>query len=137
LRVAASAVRHGVPITPRGSGNYGQAVPLAGGIVLDMSALQAIEWQRSGIVRAAAGAKMHDIDVRVRPSDSKLRMHPSTKRTATIGGFVAGGSGGIQPGVQYLALYPITVADEARPKAFAARLRPGDCAILDRDRRPC
>jgi FAD/FMN-containing dehydrogenase len=69
-----------VPITPRGSGtgNYGQAVPLAGGIVLDMSALQDIEWQRSGIVRAAAGAKMHDIDVRVRPSGFELRMHPST-----------------------------------------------------------
>jgi FAD/FMN-containing dehydrogenase len=97
LRVAAAAVRHGVPITPRGSGtgNYGQAVPLARGIVLEMSALQDIEWQRSGIVRAAAGAKMHDIDLNVRPSGFELRMHPSTKRTATIGGFVAGGSGGI------------------------------------------
>jgi FAD/FMN-containing dehydrogenase len=97
LRVAAAAVRHGVPITPRGSGtgNYGQAVPLAGGIVLDMSALQDIEWQRPGMVRAAAGAKMHDIDVKVRPSGFELRMHPSTKRSATIGGFVAGGSGGI------------------------------------------
>ncbi len=97
LRVAAAAVRHGIAITPRGSGtgNYGQAVPLAGGIVLDMSALQDIEWQRSGIVRAAAGAKMHDIDVKVRPCGFELRMHPSTKRTATIGGFVAGGSGGI------------------------------------------
>ncbi len=97
LRVAAAAVRHGVPITPRGSGigNYGQAVPLAGGIILDMSTLQDIEWHRPGMVRAATGAKMHDIDVKVRPSGFELRMHPSTKRSATIGGFVAGGSGGI------------------------------------------
>jgi FAD/FMN-containing dehydrogenase len=97
LRVAAAAVRHGVPITPRGSGtgNYGQAVPLAGGIILDMSTLQDIEWHRPGMVRAAAGAKMHDIDVKVRPSGFELRMHPSTKRSATIGGFVGGGSGGI------------------------------------------
>jgi FAD/FMN-containing dehydrogenase len=97
LRVAAAAIRHRLPVTPRGSGtgNYGQAVPLAGGIVLDMSALEAIEWQRPGMVRVAAGAKMHDIDVQVRPSGFELRMHPSTKRTATIGGFVAGGSGGI------------------------------------------
>jgi FAD/FMN-containing dehydrogenase len=70
-------------------------VPLAGGIVLDMSTLQDIEWHRPGMVRAAAGAKMHDIDVKVRPSGFELRMHPSTKRSATIGGFVAGGSGGI------------------------------------------
>jgi FAD/FMN-containing dehydrogenase len=97
LRVAAAAVRHRLPVTPRGSGtgNYGQAVPLAGGIVLDLSALQAIEWQRPGMVRVAAGAVMHDIDVAVRPNGFELRMHPSTKRTATIGGFVAGGSGGI------------------------------------------
>jgi FAD binding domain len=95
LRVA--AVRHGVPITPRGSGtgNYGQAVPLAGGIVLDMSALQNIEWQRPGIARAAAGTEMHDVDVKVRPPGFQVRMHASTKRTATIGGFVAGGSGGV------------------------------------------
>ena len=97
LRVAAAAVRHRLPVTPRGSGtgNYGQAVPLAGGIVLDMSALEAIEWQRPGMVRVAAGAKMHDIDRQLRPAGFELRMHPSTKRTATIGGFVAGGSGGI------------------------------------------
>ena len=50
IRVAAACVRHKVPITARGggTGNYGQAVPLRGGVVLDMTALDTIEWQRPG-----------------------------------------------------------------------------------------
>jgi FAD/FMN-containing dehydrogenase len=97
LRIAAACVRHRMPITARGSGtgNYGQAVPLQGGIVLDMTALDAIAWQRPGMVRVGPGRKLLDLDRETRPQGWELRMHPSTKRTATIGGFVAGGSGGI------------------------------------------
>lgn len=97
LRVAAACARHRIPLTVRGggTGNYGQAVPLAGGIVLDMTALDGIEWQRPGRVRVGPGAKMADMDAATRPLGWELRMHPSTKRTATIGGFVAGGSGGV------------------------------------------
>jgi FAD/FMN-containing dehydrogenase len=42
--VVSAAVRHGVSITPRGkgTGNYGQAIPLEGGLVLDMSKARAI-----------------------------------------------------------------------------------------------
>ena len=38
IRVARAAARFHVPVTPRGggTGNYGQAVPLDGGVVLDM-----------------------------------------------------------------------------------------------------
>ena len=95
VRVAAVCVRHGIPITARGggTGNYGQAVPLKGGVVLDMTGLDTIEWQRPGMVRVGPGRKLIDIDRAL--SGWELRMHPSTKRTATIGGFVAGGSGGI------------------------------------------
>ena len=78
-----------------GTGNYGQAVPLQGGIVIEMTALDAIEWQQPGMVRVGPGRKMIDLDRETRPQGWELRMHPSTKRTATIGGFVAGGSGGI------------------------------------------
>jgi FAD/FMN-containing dehydrogenase len=97
IRIAAACARHRVPITARGSGtgNYGQAVPLQGGIVIEMTALDAIEWQQPGMVRVGAGRKMIDLDRETRPQGWELRMHPSTKRTATIGGFVAGGSGGI------------------------------------------
>jgi FAD/FMN-containing dehydrogenase len=47
------------------------------------------------MVRVGAGRRMIDLDRETRPQGWELRMHPSTKRTATIGGFVAGGSGGI------------------------------------------
>ena len=97
MRVAAACFRHRVPITARGggTGNYGQAVPLHGGVVLDMTALDTIEWQRPGMLRVGPGRKMIDIDRQTRPNGWELRMHPSTKRTATVGGFVSGGSGGI------------------------------------------
>jgi FAD/FMN-containing dehydrogenase len=124
LRVARACVRHRVPLTARGggTGNYGQAVPLAGGIILDMAALDRIEWLREGILRVGAGKKMIEIDAETRPRGVELRMHPSTKRTATIGGFVAGGSGGIgsvthgglrEPG-NVLAARIVTLEDEPR-----------------------
>ncbi|WP_315834674.1 FAD-binding oxidoreductase [Bradyrhizobium prioriisuperbiae] len=97
VRVAAACARHRVPLTVRagGTGNYGQAVPLAGGVLLDITALDTIEWIKPGQIRVGAGAKMNAIDAATQPMGYELRMHPSTKRTATIGGFVAGGSGGI------------------------------------------
>ena len=97
VRVAAACARLRVPLTVRagGTGNYGQAVPLVGGVLLDINGLNAVEWHKPGAIRVQAGAKMHDIDALTRPAGWELRMHPSTKRSATIGGFVAGGSGGI------------------------------------------
>ena len=97
VNIAAACARHRVPLTVRagGTGNYGQAVPLDGGVLLDITALSAIEWVKPGIIRVGVGAKMNAIDAELQASGWELRMHPSTKRTATIGGFVAGGSGGI------------------------------------------
>jgi FAD/FMN-containing dehydrogenase len=97
VRVAAACARLRIPLTVRagGTGNYGQAVPLEGGVLLDINGLTAVEWHKPGAIRVEAGAKMHDIDALTRPAGWELRMHPSTKRSATIGGFVAGGSGGI------------------------------------------
>jgi FAD/FMN-containing dehydrogenase len=96
IRVAAACARHRIPLTPRGgaTGNYGQCVPMDGGVVLDMAAFNKIEWQKPGKIRVQAGAKLWDIDAATRPNGWELRMHPSTKRSAQIGGFVAGGSGG-------------------------------------------
>ena len=90
VRIASACARHRVPLTVRGggTGNYGQAVPLEGGVLLDISGLDGIEWIKPGIVRAGAGAKMNAIDAAAQPEGWELRLHPSTKRMATIGGFV-------------------------------------------------
>jgi FAD/FMN-containing dehydrogenase len=97
IKTAAICAKRRVPLTSRGAGtgNYGQAVPLEGGVLLDLSGLDRIVWWRQGAARLQAGARLHDIDAITRPGGYELRMHPSTKRTATVGGFVAGGSGGI------------------------------------------
>ncbi|MFW5679879.1 MAG: FAD-binding oxidoreductase [Pseudomonadota bacterium] len=98
IRVAERAFARSVPVTVRGggTGNYGQAMPLRGGIVLDVSQLTDIKDIRPGRVRVAAGAKILDIDEACqRHSGQELRFHPSTRATGTIGGYVAGGSSGI------------------------------------------
>ena len=97
IAVAAACAKLRIPLTVRGAGtgNYGQAVPLEGGVLLDLVNMTAIEWQKPGIIRCEPGLKMNDLDAATRPNGWELRMHPSTKRMATIGGFVGGGSGGI------------------------------------------
>ena len=97
LAVAAQCAQWRVPLTVRGggTGNYGQAVPLQGGVVLEMTAMDRILSLDNGLLTAQPGCKLIDLDAATRPHGWELRMHPSTKRTATLGGFVGGGSGGI------------------------------------------
>jgi len=85
-----------VPLTVRGggTGNYGQAVPLAGGIVLDVGGLDRIVRVAPGVGRFEAGARLLDIDKALRPDGWELRFHPSTRKQASIGGFIAGGAAG-------------------------------------------
>jgi FAD/FMN-containing dehydrogenase len=96
IRVAAACAKHRVPLTVRGggTGNYGQAVPLEGGVVLDMAKLDQVVWQRPGAGRFGAGARMLDIDRALAGAAHELRFYPSTRQHATIGGFVAGGAAG-------------------------------------------
>jgi FAD/FMN-containing dehydrogenase len=98
VQAIAAAFDADVPVTPRGSGtgNYGQAMPLAGGMVLSLNGLNAITHIGPGTVTAGAGALLGKIDAATRAhSGQELRMFPSTHRTASIGGFIAGGSGGV------------------------------------------
>ncbi len=98
-RVAGACARHGVSLTVRGAGtgNYGQCVPLAGGVVLDLSGLDRLRRldPASGILTAEAGSLLGDLDRQLAPLGRELRLSPSTRRSATLGGFIAGGSGGI------------------------------------------
>jgi FAD/FMN-containing dehydrogenase len=124
VRVAAACAKSRVPLTVRGggTGNYGQAVPLSGGVVLDMTKLDQMIWHRPGAGRFGAGARMLDIDRALVPSAHELRFYPSTRQHATIGGFIAGGAAGAgsctwgqisDPGA-VLAVEVVTVEDEPR-----------------------
>lgn len=87
-----------VPITIRGTGtgNYGQAVPLNGGLVLDMSGYNQFLWARGGAARAQAGIRLWDFEKEARARGGlEMRCVPSTYRSATLGGLFGGGFGGI------------------------------------------
>jgi len=128
--VLAAAYAHDVPVTPRGAGtgNYGQAMPLRGGIVLEMTAFDRLLWAKPGVARAEAGIRLIELDARLkREVAGEIRFHPSTKRTATLGGFIAGGSSGIgsttygilrEPG-NILGLKVMTM--EAEPRVLELR----------------
>ncbi len=98
IRVLAACHQHGIPVTPRGSGtgNYGQAMPLSGGVVLNLAEMNEIKAIAPGRVVTGPGAILADIDRATRAhSGQELRLSPSTYNTASIGGFIAGGSGGV------------------------------------------
>lgn len=97
IATAAACARHGVPLTVRGggTGNYGQCMPLQGGVILDITGMDQIAWHRADVVRAEPGIRINKLDDALRPYGWESRMHPSTKRTASLGGFIAGGSGGV------------------------------------------
>lgn len=129
IATAAACARHGVPLTVRGggTGNYGQCMPLEGGVVLDIMGMDKIEWHRADVVRAEPGIRLNKLDDALRPNGWESRMHPSTKRTASLGGFIAGGSGGVgsvtwgglvEPG-NILAARVVTL--EAEPRIIELR----------------
>lgn len=97
VRLLAACAKHRVPVTPRGSGtgNYGQAVPLRGGVLLDMSGYNGLVWHRGGVARAQAGMRLGDLEKETRRSGWELRCFPSTWKIATVGGLYGGGFGGV------------------------------------------
>ena len=93
----AIAVRAQLPITMRGAatGNYGQSVPLRGGVVLNTRRLDKILTLTPEIARVETGVVLNTIEHEARKIGAELRFYPSTLLTATAGGFLAGGSGGV------------------------------------------
>ncbi|MEO8757654.1 MAG: FAD-binding oxidoreductase, partial [Devosia sp.] len=96
--ILAAAYKHGVPVTPRGAGtgNYGQAMPLSGGVILDLTGLDRVIAVSKDRVRAESGIILEKLDEHTKTAvGGEMRFHPSTYRMATLGGFIAGGSGGV------------------------------------------
>lgn len=92
------AGRESIPVTLRGAGtgNYGQCVPLEGGIVLDLSRMDQLEEiTPDGVAVCGPGMRLGVLETEARRQGWELRMYPSTLAKATVGGFLAGGSGGI------------------------------------------
>ena len=98
LAVMRFAGENGVPVTVRGAGtgNYGQCVPLEGGIVLDLSLMDKLEEiTEDGVAVCQPGLRLGALETEARKVGWELRMYPSTLVKASVGGFLAGGSGGI------------------------------------------
>src|ERR1051325_6040448 len=86
IRVAAACARHGVPLTVRGggTGNFGQAVPLYGGVGVDTIELNKLIWVKGAAARMEGGCALMEVDEEIRKHGWEIRIHPSTKRQSTI-----------------------------------------------------
>jgi FAD/FMN-containing dehydrogenase len=98
VSVLACCFARGIPVTARGAGtgNYGQAIPLQGGVVLDLARMDAIdEITADGVAVCGPGVRLGALENAAREVGWELRCYPSTIAKASVGGFLAGGSGGI------------------------------------------
>ncbi|NND40530.1 MAG: FAD-binding oxidoreductase [Silicimonas sp.] len=98
IEVLKTCYAHDVPVTTRGAGtgNYGQAMPLAGGCVMHLRHMDKVKEIHPGRVICEPGVLLKDLDAATKEhSSQEIRMFSSTWATATIGGFIAGGSGGV------------------------------------------
>ena len=124
MTIAAAIARHRIPLTIRGggTGNYGQCIPIEGGVVLETTKLNKVLEISEGRLVCEAGARIEQVEKAVAESCQMLSMFPSTKRLATMGGFVSGGSGGIgslrngmlRDGQNITYLRIVTVEEEPR-----------------------
>ena len=93
------AHKYTIPVTARGAGSSatGSAVPLHGGWVLDVSALDDIKIDTvSRMVTAGAGAVTSEIQDQVEAVGLFYPPDPSSKKYSTIGGNIACNAGGLR-----------------------------------------
>ena len=93
-----------IPVTPRGAGtgNVGAAVPIKGGIVLDLTRMDKILKisleDRLAVVQP--GVVYMDLEKKLAPSGFSFPPDPASGKVATIGGNVATNAGGVK-GAKY------------------------------------
>lgn len=95
--IVALAVRHDTPMTLRGGGttNFGQSLPLHGGIVIDVRKLDRIVELTDTSATAEGGALQGDVDRAARERGREMTILPTTYASATLAGWVAGGHLGL------------------------------------------
>lgn len=98
VRVLTYCNEREIPVTVRGAGtgNYGQAIPLRGGVVLDLVKMDRIvDITTYGVAVCEPGVRLGALEADARVAGWELRCYPSTVVKASVGGFLGGGSGGI------------------------------------------
>jgi FAD/FMN-containing dehydrogenase len=98
LEFAISAsVRMGRPITTRGAGtgNYGQSVPVQGGLLVDMRHYAGVVSLSDTSTVVRGGTRMAVAEETIRREGRELRLLPTSYKKSQTAGFVAGGAGGL------------------------------------------
>jgi len=120
LKVVELALEEHVPLVPRGAGygTVGGAVPLKGGIIVDMSLMREIKESYSW-VRVGPGA----------PFSFNARVYPTIWSKTSVGGYFCGGSWGIGS-YQYGTNWDqVTEVKMVNPKGKLITLRGGDVKV--------
>src|SRR5262249_7061200 len=88
--VVVAAVRHRIPLTVRGggTGNYGQSVPLKGGVLVDMTGLNKVTAGGSGSILSQAGGGIWSALATALAFGPRLLMDPSALRSAPLRGVI-------------------------------------------------
>jgi len=96
-QVLAFAHGNDLPVTLRGgaTGNYGQCIPLCGGLVVDLTGLDRILSIEDGVATVEPGVRVVNLERAAREKGWEMRCLPSTWVKSTVGGFISGGSAGI------------------------------------------
>lgn len=98
--VVGFANKNKIPITARGggSGMSGQAVPIDGGIVLDLKKMDKILEINTadGYCRVEAGVVDDDLNKALKPFGVMYPVAPASSRVATIGGEIANNASGVR-----------------------------------------
>jgi Fe-S oxidoreductase/FAD/FMN-containing dehydrogenase len=97
--IVSLALSRGIPLTPRAAATsgYGGAIPVRGGIVVDLTRMNHIlevdEDSQTALVEA--GVIWWNLEKELRKSGLALRNYPSSAPSSTVGGWVAEGGSGI------------------------------------------